>query len=113
VGPVRGGPARQRGHLDYADGDDIRAQHYAFRLDEDEFDAACARLRGAGIAYYADPFHEQPGRINHWNGGRGVYFAGPDGHNMELLTNSEAPDRMWRPGPLEGPEVWATGPSSF
>ena len=72
--------------LDYADGDDIRAQHYAFRLDEDEFDAAFARLRSAGIAYYADPLHEQPGRINHWNGGRGVYFADPDGHNMELLT---------------------------
>jgi hypothetical protein len=29
-----------------------------------------------GIEYYADP----------WDGGRGVYFGAPDGHNMELLT---------------------------
>jgi catechol 2,3-dioxygenase-like lactoylglutathione lyase family enzyme len=74
--------------LDYADGSDIRTQHYAFRVSEDEFDAAFARLRGAGVEYYADPFHEEPGRINHWNGGRGLYFADPDDHNMELLTRS-------------------------
>jgi catechol 2,3-dioxygenase-like lactoylglutathione lyase family enzyme len=30
--------------------------------------------------------HELAGRLNHRNGGRGVYFADADGHNMELLT---------------------------
>jgi catechol 2,3-dioxygenase-like lactoylglutathione lyase family enzyme len=77
--------------LDYADAGtpDIRAQHYAFLLGEEEFDAAFARIRVAGADYYADPRHQQPGEINHWNGGRGVYFSDPDGHNMELLTRAE------------------------
>jgi catechol 2,3-dioxygenase-like lactoylglutathione lyase family enzyme len=38
------------------------------------------------VDYWADPGHQRAGEINNWNGGRGVYFADPDGHNMELLT---------------------------
>jgi ketosteroid isomerase-like protein/catechol 2,3-dioxygenase-like lactoylglutathione lyase family enzyme len=73
--------------LDYAVGPpDPTPQHYAFRVTEDAFDAALARIRAAGIPYWADPLHHQPDEINHWNDGRGVYFADPDGHNMELLT---------------------------
>ncbi len=72
--------------LDFADAADVRPQHYAFLVGEDEFDAAFARVRSAGVEYWADPFHERPGRINHRNGGRGFYFADPDGHNLELLT---------------------------
>lgn len=72
--------------LDYADAEDVRAQHYAFLVGEEEFEAALARIRGAGIEYYADPLHEHRARINHRNGGRGLYFADADGHNMELLT---------------------------
>jgi catechol 2,3-dioxygenase-like lactoylglutathione lyase family enzyme len=30
------------------------------------------------------------GQINHWNGGRGVYFPDPDGHLLELLTRTQA-----------------------
>jgi catechol 2,3-dioxygenase-like lactoylglutathione lyase family enzyme len=73
--------------LDYAQGPpNPTAQHYAFRIGEAAFDAAFARIRAAGTAYWADPTHREPGRINHMNGGRGLYFADPDGHNMELLT---------------------------
>jgi len=39
-----------------------------------------------GVAYWADPFHERPGAVNTLNGGRGIYFEDPDGHNLELLT---------------------------
>jgi catechol 2,3-dioxygenase-like lactoylglutathione lyase family enzyme len=78
--------------LDFADADagagDVRGQHYAFLVSDEDFDAAFARLRAAGITYWADPMHQQPGGINHWGGGRGVYFADPDGHNMELLTRA-------------------------
>ena len=74
--------------LDYADADDIRAQHYAFLVGEDEFDAAFARLRDTGVSYYADPGHSRPGEINHRWGGRGVYFCDADGHNLELLTRA-------------------------
>jgi catechol 2,3-dioxygenase-like lactoylglutathione lyase family enzyme len=64
----------------------VQPQHYAFLVDDPEFDAAFARIREAGVAYWADPFHRRPGEINHDHGGRGVYFADPDGHNMELQT---------------------------
>jgi catechol 2,3-dioxygenase-like lactoylglutathione lyase family enzyme len=72
--------------LDYADAEDIQSQHYAFLLNEDEFDAAFTRIQESGLTYYADPFHHHSGEINHNYGGRGVYFNDPDGHNMELLT---------------------------
>jgi catechol 2,3-dioxygenase-like lactoylglutathione lyase family enzyme len=71
--------------LDYAQGSPA-VQHYAFRVSEDAFDAAFARIRAAGIEYWADPLHREPGELNAMNGGRGLYFADPDGHNMELLT---------------------------
>jgi catechol 2,3-dioxygenase-like lactoylglutathione lyase family enzyme len=28
----------------------------------------------------------QAGKLNDWNGGRGVYFRDPDGHVFELMT---------------------------
>jgi catechol 2,3-dioxygenase-like lactoylglutathione lyase family enzyme len=74
--------------FDFADADEVHPQHYAFLLGEDEFDDAFARIRSIGIDYYADPFHQRPGEINHFYGGRGVYFADADGHNLELLTRA-------------------------
>jgi catechol 2,3-dioxygenase-like lactoylglutathione lyase family enzyme len=74
--------------LDYGTHSSISSQHYAFLVGDDEFDAAFARIRNAGIEYYADPFHARAGEINHHDGGRGVYFVDPDGHNMELLTRA-------------------------
>lgn len=68
------------------DQDPITPQHYAFLVGEDEFDAIFARIRAAGITYYADPHHRQPRRINHRDGGRGFYFADPNGHNLEVMT---------------------------
>ncbi len=74
--------------LDFAtaDPETITPQHYAFLVSDEEFDASFARIQRAGIAYYADPRLEQPGRINHHHGGRGVYFFDPAGHGMELIT---------------------------
>lgn len=73
--------------LDYAESREVRSQHYAFLLGSDgEFDAVFERVQGAGITYYADPSHDQPGVVNQRNGGRGFYFDDPDGHNMEVFT---------------------------
>jgi catechol 2,3-dioxygenase-like lactoylglutathione lyase family enzyme len=74
--------------LDYLGVDRVTSQHYAFLVGDEDFDAALARIRAAGFAYWADPFHERPGEVNTVNGGRGVYFEDPDGHNMELLTRA-------------------------
>jgi catechol 2,3-dioxygenase-like lactoylglutathione lyase family enzyme len=75
--------------LDFDDvgpGAEVRSQHYAFLVGEEEFDAAFARIRESGAPYWADPGHHRPGEINHRNGGRGVYFADANGHNLEILT---------------------------
>ncbi len=71
--------------LDFMDTADVPSQHYAFLIGEDEFDAVAARLRERGVATYADPGHRQPGH-NTNDGGRGLYFDSPDGHNLEVLT---------------------------
>jgi catechol 2,3-dioxygenase-like lactoylglutathione lyase family enzyme len=61
-------------------------QHYAFLVDENEFDQIFGRIRDRGLPYWADPFRRDPGRINDWDGGRGVYFDDPDGHLLEVIT---------------------------
>lgn len=74
--------------LDYMDShaDQIASQHYAFLVSEDEFDAIFGRIQQHEIAFYADPGHRQVGQINHHDGGRGTYFADPNGHNLEIIT---------------------------
>jgi catechol 2,3-dioxygenase-like lactoylglutathione lyase family enzyme len=91
--PVRWGPfmivADANGtSLDFMDWGDheIATQHYAFLVSNDEFDAGFGRIRSRGLRYWADPHHETPDEINHNDGGRGVYFEDPNGHNLELLT---------------------------
>ena len=64
----------------------VSPQHYAFLVSDDEFDAAFGRMRHAGLDYWADPARSQPGQINRHFGGRGVYFADPDNHLLELIT---------------------------
>jgi catechol 2,3-dioxygenase-like lactoylglutathione lyase family enzyme len=73
--------------LDFADHDgEIVSQHYAFLVSEAEFDAIHARILERGLAHYADPGARKPGQINHHDGGRGVYWADPDGHWLEIIT---------------------------
>ena len=74
--------------LDFMDSgaDHIAPQHYAFLVSEEDFDAIFDRIQEAGVAYYADPFHQEAGRINHHDGGRGTYFDDPNGHNLEIIT---------------------------
>ncbi|WP_158882553.1 VOC family protein [Amycolatopsis anabasis] len=65
---------------------DVVSQHYAFLISEEEFDQIFDRIRQRGVPYWADPFHDKPGEINTNDGGRGVYFEDPDGHNLEIIT---------------------------
>jgi catechol 2,3-dioxygenase-like lactoylglutathione lyase family enzyme len=64
----------------------VHSQHYAFLVSEEEFDQILARIRARGLTFWADPGHHRPGQINHNDGGRGVYWADPDGHNLEIIT---------------------------
>jgi catechol 2,3-dioxygenase-like lactoylglutathione lyase family enzyme len=73
--------------LDFADDHGpAHPQHYAFLVDENAFDEIFARIRQRGLPYWADPFHRQPGQINTNDGGRGVYWDDPNGHNLEIIT---------------------------
>ena len=71
--------------LDFMDTDEIVPQHYAFLISEDEFDQISARLKERGLTTWADPFHRTEG-FNTNDGGRGLYFDSPDGHNLEIIT---------------------------
>ena len=73
--------------LDYADAQGKpHPQHYAFIVSEQEFDDIYARITDRGITYWSDPFHRHEGQINHNDGGRGLYWSDPDGHNLEIIT---------------------------
>lgn len=73
--------------LDFAQGEaPISGQHYAFLVSDAEFDATFARIRGRGLAFWADPARTKPGEINTLFGGRGVYFPDPSGHLLEIIT---------------------------
>jgi catechol 2,3-dioxygenase-like lactoylglutathione lyase family enzyme len=68
-----------------ADGQ-IHPQHYAFLVSEEEFDGIWGRIRDRGLTFWADPFHRRAGQINTDDGGRGLYWADPNGHNLEIIT---------------------------
>lgn len=65
---------------------DVAPQHYAFLIDEEEFDRVYGRIRERGLPHWADPGKSRAGEINRNDGGRGVYFEDPDGHFLEVIT---------------------------
>jgi catechol 2,3-dioxygenase-like lactoylglutathione lyase family enzyme len=92
--PVRWGPFMivDMGNgvsLDYHDVADpsqqIAGQHYAFLVSEEEFDEIYGRIVARDQQHWADPGCSTEG-INHNDGGRGTYFADPDGHLLEIIT---------------------------
>jgi catechol 2,3-dioxygenase-like lactoylglutathione lyase family enzyme len=86
-GPFLGVEVANEVTLDfYDDGGQSTPQHYAFLIDEDDFDAIFGRIQERGLPYWADPGHRQPGEINTHDGGRGVYFDDPSGHILEIIT---------------------------
>lgn len=74
--------------LDFSDDGEgeVASQHYAFLVGEDDFTKIFGRVRDRGLEYWADPARTRPGEINHHDGGRGVYFKDPDGHQLEIIT---------------------------
>ncbi|OBA70622.1 bleomycin resistance protein [Mycobacterium sp. 1554424.7] len=73
-------------YSDVAEGEEIRRQHYAFLVSEEEFDEIYGKIKSRGLEHWADPGANRPGEINTRDGGRGVYFLDPSGHAMEILT---------------------------
>jgi catechol 2,3-dioxygenase-like lactoylglutathione lyase family enzyme len=73
--------------LDFADDHGpAHPQHYAFLVDESDFDDIFARIKQRGLTYWADPFQRRPGEFNTNDGGRGLYWEDPNGHLLEIIT---------------------------
>jgi catechol 2,3-dioxygenase-like lactoylglutathione lyase family enzyme len=72
--------------MDFVDDPEIHPRHYAFLVSEAEFDEIFGRIRERGLDFWADPFDQQPGKINTNDGGRGLYWYDPNGHKLEIIT---------------------------
>lgn len=80
--------------FDFADdsehgGGAVKGQHYAFHINDAEFDAVFERVKERGIPYGSGPFSHDDGEINTRRGGRGFYFQDPNGHLLEVMTVAE------------------------
>ncbi|MGB0454810.1 MAG: VOC family protein [Bacteriovoracaceae bacterium] len=78
--------------LDFKDAlGDIFPQHYAFKVNDKQFDEILERLKSHEVKYCSDPFMFNDNNFDfNFNtkfGGRGVYFLDPNGHKLEILTS--------------------------
>ena len=60
------------------------AQHFAFRLDEEDMEWALRNLRESGVAVEGPVTHE-------WMPARSIYFSDPDGHDLEFCAPLSGP----------------------
>jgi catechol 2,3-dioxygenase-like lactoylglutathione lyase family enzyme len=79
--------------LDFSDdldeGEEIASHHYAFHVEDAEYEAILARVKARGLAYGSEPDEPANGRVNRRRGGRGFYFEDPAGHLLEVMTVPE------------------------
>ncbi len=75
--------------LDYDNRERFESHHYAFVVGDREFDEIFGRLKRDNVSYGAQPNSPTDGQINTRRAGRGLYFADPDGHLMEIMTVPE------------------------
>ena len=61
-------------------------QHFAFRVEPGEIDAAAEQLRQQGVDAVGPVVHE-------WMPARSLYFSDPDGHDLELCAPLPEPAR--------------------
>ena len=76
--------------LDFDNATEFESHHYAFKVDETEFDAIFNQVQAEGILYGSGPRSLDDMNINHRHGGRGFYFKDPDGHVLEVLTSDSS-----------------------
>jgi catechol 2,3-dioxygenase-like lactoylglutathione lyase family enzyme len=114
IGPFTVVAVGDRLSLDYLATDgEITPQHYAFLVEETEFDDIFGRIAERGLPYWADPYKRKRDAINHWDDGRGVYFDDPDGHLLEVITRpyGSAGTEAQHPHPLIAEKVEASNES--
>jgi catechol 2,3-dioxygenase-like lactoylglutathione lyase family enzyme len=70
----------------FDDDSNFESHHYAFHVSDTEFDTIFRRVQEANLVYGSAPWSADDHKLNHWGGGKGVYFRVPDGHLLELMT---------------------------
>ena len=73
--------------LDFETREDVSRLHYAFRVTEAEFDQILPRLQADGVAN-GSMGNRYDGQIKTDRPDRGIYFADPSGHSLEVITQS-------------------------
>ncbi len=80
-------------NLDFMTTDkEIQPKHYAFLVSESEFDEILSRINNKELTFWANHKKEHPGKINHNDGGRGLYFMDLNGHLLEIMTKPYGSD---------------------
>lgn len=72
--------------LDFKTKDEFFPLHYAFKVNDQQFDEIFARVKENELTFGSAPFAVDDGKTNTNDGGRGVYFKDLDGHILEILT---------------------------
>ena len=72
--------------LDFLTKEKFSKQHYAFKVNNEQFDTIFKQIQDEDLIYGSDPYDRTNMRINHHYGGRGVYFPDPNGHILEIIT---------------------------
>jgi len=75
--------------LDWDNRPSFEGHHYAFLVNDQEFDEIFGRIKDEQVRFGSQPNAPANGEINNRRGGRGLYFADPDGHLMEIMTTPE------------------------
>ncbi len=72
--------------LDFQVKDKFSSIHYAFKVNDQQFDKIMERIRNDNISFGSGPSSLDDGEINHNYGGRGAYFKDPNDHVLEIIT---------------------------
>jgi catechol 2,3-dioxygenase-like lactoylglutathione lyase family enzyme len=75
--------------FDWQTQDAFESHHYAFVVTDQQFDEIFGRLKSENVTYGSGPNSAANEEINTRRGGRGLYFADPDGHLLEIMTVPE------------------------
>ena len=65
---------------------DFDTLHFAFKVNDKTFDTIFENIKKEKLFFGSDPFNLENKKLNHRNGGQGIYFRDPNGHILELLT---------------------------
>jgi len=72
--------------LDFLTKDTFSTLHYAFKVNDQQFDEILQRIKSENVSFGSGPSSLSDGKINNDHGGRGAYFPDPNGHMLEIIT---------------------------